>query len=90
MNNSETSNLSTNNNMNSSETIANESDDVTRSIDVAEDYQSSLQDLNLNSKPLINMLTMLADDYIAHASVIVDVVEKHILKVLFIYILTNS
>ncbi|KAL5287081.1 hypothetical protein ACFFRR_008182 [Megaselia abdita] len=48
---------------------------------IAEEYQSSLQDLNLNSKPLINMLTILAEENINHANVIVDVVEEHILKV---------
>lgn len=58
-------------------------DEVTKNI--AEEYQSSLQDLNLNSKPLINMLTILAEENINHASVIVDVVEDHILKVFSFY-----
>uniref|UniRef100_T1GPX4 CID domain-containing protein n=1 Tax=Megaselia scalaris TaxID=36166 RepID=T1GPX4_MEGSC len=47
---------------------------------IAEDYLSSLQDLNLNSKPLINMLTILADDNINHADVIVGVIKEHIIK----------
>ncbi|KFM76617.1 Pre-mRNA cleavage complex 2 protein Pcf11, partial [Stegodyphus mimosarum] len=34
---------------------------------VAEEYRSSLSDLNCNSKPHINMLTMLAEDNIKYA-----------------------
>lgn len=48
---------------------------------VAEEYLSSLSDLNCNSKPLINMLTMLAEENIEYAAVIVKVVEQHIAKV---------
>ncbi|XP_054736498.1 uncharacterized protein LOC129243479 isoform X1 [Anastrepha obliqua] len=48
---------------------------------VAEEYLSSLSDLTCNSKPLINMLTMLAEENIACAPVIVKVVEQHIAKV---------
>ncbi|XP_044747755.1 uncharacterized protein LOC123308987 isoform X2 [Coccinella septempunctata] len=44
-------------------------------------YVSSLADLTFNSKPLINMLTMLADENVAHAAEIVDVVEDHLAKV---------
>lgn len=51
--------------------------------EIAEEYASSLGDLTLNSKPLINMLTMLADDNIEHAEVIVEAVEKHLEKVIF-------
>lgn len=48
---------------------------------VAEEYLSSLADLNMNSKPLINMLTILAEENIEHAATIVKVVEEHIAKV---------
>ncbi|XP_055372303.1 uncharacterized protein LOC129606180 [Condylostylus longicornis] len=48
---------------------------------IAEEYLSSLADLNVNSKPLINMLTILAEENIEHAEVIVKVVEQHIAKV---------
>lgn len=48
---------------------------------VAEEYLSSLADLNLNSKPLINMLTILAEENMEHAAIIVKVVEQHISKV---------
>lgn len=48
---------------------------------VAEEYTSSLTDLTVNSKPLINMLTMLAEDYIEHAPTIVRAVEAHLQKV---------
>lgn len=44
-------------------------------------YVSSLADLTFNSKPLINMLTMLADENVAHAPEIVGVVEDHLAKV---------
>lgn len=54
---------------------------------VAEEYLSSLTDLNMNSKPLINMLTMLAEENIEYASVIVKVVEQHIAKVIIHFLL---
>lgn len=49
--------------------------------EIAEEYASSLSDLRMNSKPLINMLTILAEENIVHADVIVDTVEKHLEKV---------
>lgn len=48
---------------------------------IGDEYLSSLMDLNVNSKPLINMLTMLAEDNIEHAHVIVSVVAQHLAKV---------
>ncbi|BFG05093.1 uncharacterized protein DMAD_03910 [Drosophila madeirensis] len=48
---------------------------------IGEEYLSSLQDLNCNSKPLINMLTMLAEENINYAHVIVRVVEYYISQV---------
>ena len=53
--------------------------------EVAEEYRSSLRDLVNNSKPLITMLTMLAEENHAHASVIVKVIEEHIHEVRFMY-----
>ncbi|XP_020280817.1 uncharacterized protein LOC109853274 isoform X2 [Pseudomyrmex gracilis] len=53
----------------------------TKSKEVAEEYISSLSDLTINSKPLINMLTMLAEDNIEHAPAIVQAVENHLQKV---------
>lgn len=53
----------------------------TKSKEVADEYISSLSDLTINSKPLINMLTMLAEDNIEHASAIVQAVETHLQKV---------
>ncbi|XP_053616677.1 pre-mRNA cleavage complex 2 protein Pcf11 isoform X2 [Plodia interpunctella] len=49
--------------------------------EIAEEYASSLADLTVNSKPLINMLTILAEENIDHAGVIVETVEKHLEKV---------
>ncbi|KAG8225208.1 hypothetical protein J437_LFUL009053, partial [Ladona fulva] len=49
--------------------------------EIANEYSSSLADLTVNSKPLINMLTMLAEENIEHAPAIVQVVEKHLAKV---------
>lgn len=51
--------------------------------EVADAYLSSLVDLNVNSKPLINMLTILAEENIEYGQVIVDAVEQHIAKVYF-------
>lgn len=47
----------------------------------AEDFRSSLCDLTVNSKPLISMLTMLAEENQEHAEHIVKVIEKHISQV---------
>ena len=49
--------------------------------EVGEEYASSLADLTVNSKPLINMLTMLAEENIEFAPVIVKVIEKHLAQV---------
>lgn len=49
--------------------------------EVAEEYLSSLTDLTINSKPLITMLTMLAEDNIEYAAAIVDTIEKQITSV---------
>lgn len=51
--------------------------------EVGEEYLSSLADLNVNSKPLINMLTILAEENIQHAPVIVQAIEHHLAKVKF-------
>lgn len=48
---------------------------------VVEEYKSSLNDLNFNSKPLINMLTMLADENKNHAALIVKTIMDHINQV---------
>ncbi len=49
--------------------------------EVVEEYKSTLAELTFNSKPHINMLTMLADDYREHATEIVQAIEQHIKKV---------
>ena len=48
---------------------------------MVKDYKASLDDLTFNSKPLINMLTMLAEDNLQSANEIVQVIEAHIQKV---------
>ena len=55
--------------------------DAAKEKDIEEEYLSSLTDLNVNSKPLINMLTIVAEDNIEYAHVIVKAVEKHLAKV---------
>ena len=45
------------------------------------DYQSTLEDLSFNSKPHINMLTMLADENHEHSTHIVKVIEDRLLQV---------
>ncbi|KAH9383485.1 hypothetical protein HPB48_024994 [Haemaphysalis longicornis] len=49
--------------------------------DVCEEYKSSLLDLTCNSKPLINMLTMLAEENVQQAPRIVRSIEEHLQKV---------
>ncbi|KAK0166875.1 hypothetical protein PV327_004349 [Microctonus hyperodae] len=53
----------------------------TKSKEIADEYISSLSDLTINSKPLIDMLTMLAEDNVEHAATIVQAVENHLQKV---------
>lgn len=50
--------------------------------EVVEEYRSSLADLTINSKPLISMLTMLAEDHSQYAQHIVQLIEQHLQKVL--------
>ena len=52
-----------------------------KAIEIVEEYTSSLRELTTNSKPHINMLTILAEDYIEYASAIVEAVEAHLQKV---------
>lgn len=54
---------------------------------VVDEYKSSLKDLNFNSKPLINMLTMLADENKKHAPLIVKTIVDHITSVGFFNLL---
>ena len=49
-----------------------------------DDYKSSLADLTFNSKPLINMLTMLAEENVQYAPLIVQAIENHIQQVDFV------
>ncbi|OXU22537.1 hypothetical protein TSAR_006322, partial [Trichomalopsis sarcophagae] len=51
-----------------------------KTTEIVEEYVSSLQDLKTNSKPQINLLTILAEDYIEYASAIVEAVEAHLQK----------
>ena len=51
--------------------------------DVCEEYKSSLADLTFNSKPHINMLTILAEENLQYATDIVKIIEAQIAKVLF-------
>ena len=46
-----------------------------------EEFKSSLNDLVFNSKPQINMLTMLAEDSVQQSSAIVQVIENHLQEV---------
>uniref|UniRef100_A0A674JNL2 Uncharacterized protein n=1 Tax=Terrapene triunguis TaxID=2587831 RepID=A0A674JNL2_9SAUR len=43
--------------------------------DACRDYQSSLEDLTFNSKPHINMLTILAEENVPFAKDIVSLIE---------------
>lgn len=59
--------------------------DTKKDKEFADEYLSSLVDLTYNSKPLIDMLTILAEENIEHGQVIVDAVELHISKVKFLF-----
>lgn len=59
--------------------------DPVREKEIEDEYLSSLNDLNVNSKPLINMLTMLADENMENAHVIVRAIEAHITQVFIIF-----
>uniref|UniRef100_A0A3Q3WN53 CID domain-containing protein n=1 Tax=Mola mola TaxID=94237 RepID=A0A3Q3WN53_MOLML len=49
--------------------------------DACREYQSSLEDLTFNSKPHINMLTILAEENLNFAKDIVAIIEAQISKV---------
>jgi len=53
--------------------------------EVAEEYSSALADLNINSRPLISMLTMLAEENSAYAPIIVQCIERQLHKVFKLY-----
>jgi hypothetical protein len=50
--------------------------------DIKADYAASLLDLTFNSKPIINMLTSIAQENLDGASGIAKAIEEHIVKVL--------
>lgn len=52
--------------------------DASRAKEVSEEYLSSLADLTINSKPLITMLTILAEENLDCAAYIVDTIERQI------------
>ncbi len=52
-----------------------------KSVKLLKDYELSLEDLTFNSKPIINMLTMLADKHRPLAGQIVDLIESRFFKV---------
>ncbi|CAG9762223.1 unnamed protein product [Ceutorhynchus assimilis] len=49
--------------------------------DIKTEYMSSLADLTFNSKPLINVLTMLAEENLSNAKTIVEAIEEQLAKV---------
>lgn len=62
---------------------------MTSNKEVRDGYFSTLVDLTSNSKPLINVLTMLADENKACAADIVDVIKTYLEKVNFTYFLMD-
>ena len=46
-----------------------------------QDFKNALNDLKINSKPLINFLTILAEEKIHNAPQIVRAIEERILEV---------
>lgn len=53
--------------------------------EAVEEYRSSLGDLKMNSKPLINMLTMLAEENKQYADQFVKVIEDRALQVDYLW-----
>ena len=51
--------------------------------EVQKEFANGLTDLTVNNKSLINMFTMLADDNIAYADVIVETIENRLKSVSF-------
>jgi pre-mRNA cleavage complex 2 protein Pcf11 len=54
--------------------------------EVAEDFKDALQDLKINSKPEIDVLTVIAKENTEHAQAISRVLENHIKTVREVYI----
>ena len=52
---------------------------------VLTDYKSSLNDLDCNSKPMINVLTMLAEENQSFADGIVKIIKERILEVSMLF-----
>ena len=52
---------------------------------VLTDYKSSLNDLDCNSKPMINVLTMLAEENQPFADGIVKIIKERILEVSILF-----
>lgn len=46
-----------------------------------DEYISSLSDLKTNFKPLINVLTILAEENVEYAPAIVEAIENHLQQV---------
>lgn len=61
--------------------ICSKMDDSAARDDACREYQSSLEDLTFNSKPHINMLTILAEENLHFAKDIVAIIEAQISKV---------
>lgn len=59
---------------------------MTSTDEIKAEYTSSLADLTFNSKPLINVLTILAEENLPNAKVIVEAIEEHLSKVI-IYVI---
>lgn len=53
-------------------------DSTAESAEVVEDFKDALQDLQSNSKPTIDVLTVIAKENTAHAEAISNVLEEHI------------
>ncbi|XP_026183584.1 pre-mRNA cleavage complex 2 protein Pcf11 [Mastacembelus armatus] len=60
--------------------LSSKMDDNAAREDACREYQSSLEDLTFNSKPHINMLTILAEENLNFAKDIVAIIEAQILK----------
>lgn len=53
---------------------------------ILHEYKSSLADLRVNSKPLIDMLTIVAEEHKQYAQHITVVIEERLYEVFLLYI----
>lgn len=57
---------------------------------ISDEYRYGLRDLTFNSRPIINNLTLFAQDHVGSAPALARVLTDHLVNVPFVYLLTPS